>query len=136
MSTPQLIDDPSPDVPLPPAQRQKAARTARTRASPSPAGLRTFEDRADAADRPPSPELALLSVPREAGGAHRLNRALRRRSQPRLRLREVPGRAARPRPEPDADLLRRLPRAPRDFQDPRQHARAGARQLPGSLGAH
>ena len=71
------------------------------------------------ADRAPPGEPALLPVRGEAHVPDHLGRALRRRPEPRLRLRALSRRAARPRVQPHADVLGDVPRGPRLVQDPR-----------------
>ncbi len=87
------------------------------------------------AARPAPGQPPLLPLPRQAGCAAHLRRALWRRPQPRLRLPALPRRIKGPRLQPDAHLLRHLPRNPRFLRHRREHARPETRPLRLPVGA-
>ena len=86
------------------------------------------------ADRAPPGEPALFPVRGEAHVPDHLGRALRRRPEPRLRLRALSGRAAPPRVQPHADVHRDVSRDPRLVQDRGQYPGAGPRAVCRPLG--
>ncbi len=87
-------------------------------------------------DRLAPQESARLSLSRQADFARHVRRALRRRSEPGLRLQEISRGACESKIQSDADVRGRLSRNPRVVQHPKQHACAQTRPLPIAVGAN